>query len=343
MEVDLVRQMILKDGVVASSTLAARRSSPVVPRRPGILTSIRVKEGNRVDKGYLLAELENTREKLAIERTQLSLDKAKEELKRFEELLAQNAGTKNAVEEARFQVRSLELSLKEAKQALSDTKITAPFGGTVVERHAEVGTMANGATPLFVMAETRKLEIHVSIPEADLWRVKKGQEATIYPLALSGEAFRAQVLRIRPAVDVQSGTVRVTLALKNHAVLRPGMFSKVLIHTDLRENATAIPKKALVYENQTPYVFQVDLKKEKTIAQKVNVQLGIEDRDFVEILDGLHPGETIVIQGQNGLKDRAEVTVLNPPPAPQNNKPSENVKAEAKSRKVDKKAGARIQ
>jgi multidrug efflux pump subunit AcrA (membrane-fusion protein) len=183
---------------------------------------------------------------------------------------------------------------------------------------------------LFSITVLDALEARIAVPERELGQLRVGQPAQVMVEAYEGQAFSGAVTRIDPVVDPQTGTVEVRVGLseivgENGERLRPGMFSGVRIITDTRAGVPAVPKRALIREAGTHYVFLIGAAAERPetegsgeptgldalspfTVERVEVNLGYEDQDRVEVGE-LAIGDRVVVVGQNGL-DTDSIVVI---------------------------------
>jgi RND family efflux transporter MFP subunit len=131
--------------------------------------------------------------------------------------------------------------------------------------------------------------------------------ASVSSEVLPGTPFRGQVTLINPRIDVQTGTVRVTVEVYDESLrLKPGMFVQVRIAVGQKENVLVIPRKAILYRQNKTYAFVVDGGR----ASQREITLGLTEEDLAEVASGLEEGETIVSVGVENLKDGQRVEVL---------------------------------
>jgi RND family efflux transporter MFP subunit len=131
--------------------------------------------------------------------------------------------------------------------------------------------------------------------------------AEITTEVLEGTLFKGDVKLINPRIDVQTGTVKVTVEVFDKSLrLKPGMFVEVRIAIGMKEDVLVIPRKALLYKQNKTYVFVMD---RSQVSQR-EVLLGLTEEDEVEITEGLNEGEVIVVVGVEGLKDGQRVDVV---------------------------------
>jgi RND family efflux transporter MFP subunit len=149
------------------------------------------------------------------------------------------------------------------------------------------------------------------VPERDIHKLAPGQSAAMALDAWPARAFKGAILRINPVVDPQTGTVKVTVAMvQGQKELKPGMFGRVEIRYDRREQALLVPKDAVLTEDAAQSVFVIADSK----ARRRPIRTGYDDGDHYEVLEGLKAGDQVVTTGQANLKDDAKVEVVNAAP-----------------------------
>jgi membrane fusion protein (multidrug efflux system) len=147
----------------------------------------------------------------------------------------------------------------------------------------------------------------VYVPEREIERISKGQEAYIFSDNLANQRFPSWIKRVSPAVDPQSGTFKVTVGVKNiDNKLRPGMFVNVHIITETHDDAILIPKTAIVYENEKMNVYVV----RDSLARKIQLDAGFQNYQYIEALSQISEGDKVIVVGQAGLKDSTKVKII---------------------------------
>ncbi|WP_026374814.1 efflux RND transporter periplasmic adaptor subunit [Aestuariibacter salexigens] len=293
-----------------TAVLEAKEEAFVVARASGIISEILVEEGDYVEKGQVLAQLEP-------ERYHLSLSKAKADLKGIEKELAKinKVHDKKLVSEDTYdklnaQYEAAQAVLKLAELDLQEATITAPISGYIAERNAKVGNLTESfqRERMFHIVQQKELYGIVHLPEKELSKVHEDQRASLAMTALGNQNVDAYVERISPVIDAATGTFKVTLRVPNEENhLKAGMFAQVKLNYDTREDATLLPRKALLAIDNDVNVFVV----EEGIAKKVAVKVGYQEGEFAEILEGLNGSEQVVITGHQNLKDQAPVDIVN--------------------------------
>jgi len=291
----------------AASVIEANRLVVLVAKVAGRVHTIHVEEGDWVEQGAILAELENGREKIQVQQAELKLADQDRQLERNRQMLAEELISQQDFDtvESAYQLAVTERDL--VRIALEETHIRAPFAGQVTLRSIVLGQQVAMTAPTFTLADFDPLRVRVYLPEVIARKIEVNQRVLVTPEAVD-ESLPARVERIAPVVDPATSTVRLTLQLDDGlAKARVGGFCKVRITTDIHHSALAIPKIALVEEGALRSVFIA----EADTARKVEIRTGLYDETHVEILDGLVGGEYVVTLGQGGLRTGSNIEALN--------------------------------
>lgn len=312
--VEPVVRAAMSDLYATSATLRAQRSATITARTRGRVRALLVEEGDRVRADQVVARLEDDEQKIAFERSTAELATLERELARLERLFEGKLVSETEFEKVRRDAETARHGAALAELELSRTEIRAPFDGVVVERLLDVGATVADGTAVFEIADLDPLEADVSVPERHVARLEAGQRVRLFADA-TALSLEASVLRIAPAVDPETGTVKVTLAVDAKSGLRPGAFVRVEIVSDTRTDALVVARRALVAEGNRFRLFRVAEGEEGMIAEEIEVRPGYEERDRVEIreiLGGkvLAENDRVVVLGAPALTDGAAVEIV---------------------------------
>ncbi len=291
----------------AASVIEADRMVDLTCRTTGRVQTVLVEEGDWVEKGVVLAELENDREKIQLRKADLTMVDKKRILDRNKEMLAGELISQQEFNDVESAWKLAEAERDLARIALEETRIRAPFAGQITERKIVIGQQVPLSAPAFTLGDFEPLRVRVNLPEAVARKVSAGQRVLVTPEALD-EALEAKVERVSPVVDPATSTVRLTLLLEDsNSMAQVGGFAKIRITTDSHHDALSIPKLALVEEGALRSVFVAV----SDTVRKVEIRTGLYDETHVEILEGLHDGDFIVTMGQGGLRTGTLIKALN--------------------------------
>jgi HlyD family secretion protein len=200
-----------------------------------------------------------------------------------------------AVEQAELGVQQAKLSLEQAQHQLEDTVLTAPHDGTITQVGVKAGELSGGQ-PAFALMDLSRYHIDITVDEIDIGRVVEGQPVTVTLDALPGETLTGQIDQIADTAQLDSGVVtyRVTIDLDPTAApLRVGMTTNVDIVTERREHVLLVPNRYVRVDRTTGKAY-VDRATGDQV-QPIEIQIGLRDESFSEVLAGLHEGDTVVL------------------------------------------------
>lgn len=296
-----------------TATLEADREARVVPRLGGTIVELLVEEGDQVEQGQVLARIDDARYRLELMQAQANMSRLRQEYNRNQEMYRQDLISAETFERLKFEYEAQKAQFELAELELSYTDITAPITGVVSERMIKVGNTVNTQDPVFVITLLDPLLATLHVPEREMSRLEVGQQAALHADALAGDRFEGRIARISPVVDADTGTFRVTVEVRDESGrLKPGMFGRVRIVHDTREQALLVPVQAVMIEDSRVTVFVVEDDK----VERRNVVLGYRNNGDYEIVEGLEQGERVVVTGQASLRDGSTVSVIGEDTAP---------------------------
>ncbi len=305
-EVAQVRQGSVTAFYSTTATLEAEREARVVSRLGGTIVELFVEEGDRVTAGQPLARIDDDRYRLSLAQAEANVRRLEQDFRRSQEMQARDLISAEAFERAKFEYEAQRAQFDIAKLELAHTTITAPIDGIVSERMIKVGNTVNTAEPAFVVTAMDTLLATLHVPERELSRLAAGQPAHIAVDALAGRRFEGHIERISPVVDPTTGTFRATVEVTSDGTLKPGMFGRVNIVYDVRDNTLLVPVEAVLAEDARTSLFVVV----DGEAQRRDVEVGYRNNGSVEIRAGVTEGESVVVTGQASLRDKTKVAII---------------------------------
>jgi membrane fusion protein (multidrug efflux system) len=306
-EVQPVRKAAMLAVYSGTAPIEAHEEAEVVAKVGGEVRQIFVEEGDTVTAGQLLARLDGDRLRLEVQQTEANLRKLERDYSRQTELSQKGLVAKGTAENAKFDLDALRASYERARLELSYTEIRAPISGVVSARHIKVGNTISPNDKTFRVTDLDPLIAYVHIPEKEFRKLAPGQVADLTIDALGGARFTGTISRISPTVDPQTGTFRARVELPDPSRrVMPGMFARVNIVYERRENAMQIPRNAILDADGEQTVFVVVNGK----AEQRRIAPGLSNNGWVEVVDGLKGSEQVVVVGQGGLKTGTAVKVV---------------------------------
>jgi membrane fusion protein (multidrug efflux system) len=289
------------------TTLEAENDAEVVARSTGVLEKIFVEEGDHVKKGQLLAQLDV--ELLSLEVAQLAATSKKlnKELDRQKSLFKRKLTSSDALDRARFEFQSQDAQYKISKLKLNYASIRAPINGMIIERHVKAGNLIKNNEPLFKIVDPASLVAVMFLPEKEIANIKKNQTILLAVDALNGSIITGTVDRIRPSIDITTGTFKVVAKLNNpDQLLQNGMFGKVEVVFDMHFNSLLLEQQAVITQDNRSHVFVVRDNK----AMQTPVKIGFKHNNIVEITEGLLENDQVITTGQQILKHETKIEIV---------------------------------
>lgn len=295
----------------ASGKIEAAEQVKIIAERPGYLIELTVKEGDFVEKGKILARLDQTESLLTLEKANIELKNAKanyqSEILSFESIM--NSGDTDRIAQVQEQLKaksglfSAEIAVKEAQMDLDKTVIKSPISGRIADLKSKRGSLVKSGDEMLEVINTAALELKVKVLESDINLISLGQKAEILPVG-GGEGISGSVKSINPKVD-ENGLVQVNILINGGKGLLPGMNARAIIRAP-QNNSIVVPKQALVYRSGRPVVFTI----EKEESKWNYVEVGKDNGQEVEILSGIESGMTVITSNNLQLAHQAPVQIL---------------------------------
>jgi len=290
-----------------TAPIEAHEEATVVAKVGGEVRQIFVEEGDAVKTGQVLARLDGDRLRLTLAQTEANLRKLERDYKRTLELAEKGLVPKSTAENTKYDLDALRAGYDSARLELSYTEIRAPIDGVISARNIKVGNTIGPNDPTFTVTDLDPLLAFVHVPEKEFRRIAPGQNAEVVIDALGGARFIGTISRISPTVDPQTGTFRARVEVPDATrTLKPGMFARVNIVYERRQDALQLPRTAIIEADGQQSVFVVASGK----AEQRTIETGLANGGWIEVLGGLKGSEQVVTVGQAGLKTGTLVKIV---------------------------------
>jgi membrane fusion protein, multidrug efflux system len=257
-------------------------------------------EGKPVERGAILARLDDREAQAVLAELQARLRLATEELERLTALAGRNVASEQALSEASSEVAQLEALVAGQTARLESYVLKAPMGGMVLRQDGEVGEIAEPGDVLSWVGQPQPLLVVAEVNEEDIPQVEVGQRALLRADAFPDRSLEAVVDSITPKGDPVTKTYRVRLALPETTPLLIGMTVEVNIVVRVEENALLLPTSAI--DGNAVYV--VD---DSGSAHRRQLEIGIRGSSEVEILSGIGEDARVIAPFPEDLPDGAQV------------------------------------
>lgn len=225
----------------------------------------------------------------------------------YERALIESGERKDEVVAAMKGLTQAEISVKKAQLDLEKTKIKAPFPGIVADIQVSPGEHISAGRELFTLVNISKIQVHASVLESEIGKMQVGRQVDLKFSAYPGKIFKGKVSAISPMVNPEYKTCKVFIDVENpKEELKPGMHAEVEIAAEIHKNRLLVPQDAILTRSQRRLLFVV----ENGLAKWRYVEIGLENEDYAEILDGVKAGEKVIVEGHFTLAHDARVRIV---------------------------------
>jgi RND family efflux transporter MFP subunit len=314
----VVQQANVPDLLEAVGTVRAAQTSDASSQMMGNIVEIRAHEGDHVQRGQVLAVIDDSEPQAAVDRATAAelaaqqqrvgadsdLALAESTLKRYQTLFEKRSVSPQEFDEVKARQQAAlahrdmtkagqaqaQAALSQARTSLDYTRIRAPFEGVVTGKKADSGTLASPGMPIFTVEDVRRYRLEATVNESDLQYVRTGQQVSVLIDALGNTGLKGKAVQIVPAADSASRTFLVKIELPTDTRLRSGLFGRAQFSRGERQ-ALLIPHSAVVERGQLQGIYVLDQNK---VASLRYITLGKPYGAEVEVLAGLENNERLV-------------------------------------------------
>jgi RND family efflux transporter MFP subunit len=321
-EVDEVEVETLQKPVSLVGWVEPDKRSVVASEVEGIVESFPAREGMYVNKGDVLAEFGTRTIEIALDQAKAGkreaearYDMARKNLARFEELEKKGVASVQQYQDALTEkeawgarIGQLQAQIDSNEYNLAKSRITAPFGGYVIEEHTEVGQWVEKGGPVVEMIDTGTIDINIDMPERYVSKVKEGESVSVDFDALPGMKIGGVITSVVPQADSQTRTFPVKVTVDNkEGLIKSGMVSRVSFPIGDPSTVKLVPKDAIVSQNNAQFVYVVN----EGAAQPLPVSTGMAVDDRIEVIGPVEKGMTVVVKGNERLMPNQPVQIIN--------------------------------
>jgi len=321
----LVQEVVYQ--IKALGSLEAEEIVQVTAEVEGVVSGVRFHEGDRVSPATVLARIDPDRYRVEHERAQAALAQATAELGRAQadlkrreelakaELVAAEEMTRSRGENERLAaaVEVARAALGIARQNLRKAEVRAPQAGVINTRSVETGQYVKMGEVLAKLVDTSRLRLRFKVSDGESLRVRQSGEVKFRVTALGPQDFPARVYHVGEVADPATRQVEVLAWVKNPGPLKPGFFAEVAVAGEARKDALVVPEGAVQASEQGFVTYVVDKGKARLRPIEIGLRTGT---GTVEILSGVKPQETVVIEGSDRLADGLDVQPVMPTAEP---------------------------
>jgi membrane fusion protein (multidrug efflux system) len=305
----IVKLERLASQINALGTARANEAVEVTSKTSNTVTAVRFTDGQRVQKGQVLVELDSAQARADLAAAEAASAESASQVKRSRELMNTRVISEAQYEQLEATMKANDARVASARSRVDDTVIRAPFAGRVGLRRVSVGSLVNPGTTIATLDDLSVIKLDFSVPENMLASLREGLKVKATAAAFPGREFSGTVTSVESRIDPISRSVTVRAHVPNpDLALKPGMFLNVTLARDERD-ALMIPEAALVPEQSRQFLFVV----EEGRAVRREVRIGRRQPGRVEIVAGLETGDQVIVEGTQKVRDGGAVRVLERP------------------------------
>lgn len=313
----LVETMVVKDSlfkhyIEIPGDVETDENITIFPEYSGVLIQVLVDEGDRVQKGQVLARIDDggLGSQLAQLETQEAL--AKTTFERQKRLWDQNIGSEIQFLEAKANYEAVQNSVNQLRAQLAKTVIRAPFSGVIDEKFSEKGeVVAPGQSRLFRLINLSNMYITASVPESYLGKIQKGTDVMV-EIAATGTDFKSQISQVGNFINPNNRTFEIKVAVpKDNKLVKPNLIATVKLNDYSAQNAIIIPE-SVIQKNAAGenVAFVFNPSSDSTgVAEKRVLETGLIYNEKVEILSGIKTGEILITEGAKNVQEGEKVSI----------------------------------
>lgn len=310
--IEPIRTALRSEAIRTSGMVASQEEVKLSFKIGGIIRQVRVKEGQYVKKGQLLARLETTEINAQVTQAQASVAKAKRDLERVQALYADSVATLEQVQDLTTAKEVAEANLQIATYNQQYAEIYAPVSGRILRKLAETGELTGPGAPIFILGASQGAPIiRVGLTDRDVVQVRMGDEAAVTFDAWPGKTFSAAVNQIAASANPGSGLFEVELVLDTKGyTIKDGFIGKVSLSPIAPEGMVQVPMNALVEADQNRLVVYTP-DAAQTHAERLEINGYVLGDSFVSVSrEALAGHEFLITDGVRYLKPDATIEVI---------------------------------
>jgi membrane fusion protein, multidrug efflux system len=299
----VVRTKILSENIEVPGTLFPFENTEIRPEISGRIVSLNIPEGRPVSKGTVLVQLFDGDLQAQLQKLEVQLSIAEKTAERQKELLKINGISQQEVDLSELQVSNLKADIQLMKVNIEKTRIRAPFDGQIGLKNISTGAYVTPTNVLTTISQVNDLKLQFTVPEKYSENMKKGKQVN-FTIEGSPKQYTATVLANESSIEANTRTLRVLAVVHgDQKQLVPGAFAKVQLQMGKNNQAMIIPTQAVIPQARDKKVIVYRSGK----PDYAIVTTGIRDSSFVQIVDGIKVGDTVVTTGLLAIRPESSI------------------------------------
>jgi membrane fusion protein (multidrug efflux system) len=305
-KIELIKKVQLQDFFISSGEIRASETVNISSEITGKLMSINFTDGATVSKGDLLLKLNDAELQASKRKALVLLQVAEMKEKRLKQMREVNGVSKEEYELAFSNVELAKAEIQSIEAQLEKTEIRAPFSGRVGIRNISPGNIVSPGTSIVSLQQTDPLYLDFHLPEKYALLIKKGERIQ-FESNSSSQKHEARVFAVETSLNPDTRTlwVRATFKSQNKSLI-PGEFVKVEVPLKEDEETILIPTESVISDMKGKKVFIV----KNGLAVSRIIQPGLRTETKIQVLEGLLPGDSLIVSGITNLREEAKVKIL---------------------------------
>ncbi|MCG9971226.1 efflux RND transporter periplasmic adaptor subunit [Christiangramia crocea] len=309
--IDTLNQQKFKHYAEVQGNVATDENIIIYPEYSGILTSVKVNEGERVSRGQILAVIDDGGLKNQLAQMEAQARLAKTTYERQQRLWEQNIGSEIQYLEAKTNYEALESSVNQLKSQLAKTVVRAPFSGVIDDVISEQGEVVNpGQNQLFRLISLDKMYVEAEVPENYLSKIQKGTDVKVQ-ISSVGKEFEGQVSQVGNNINPNNRTFRIEVSVPNEkGMIKPNQIATIKLNDYTSDTAIVIPESSIqknAMGESLVYLYKPNGNSGIGTAEKAVVEVGYTYNDSIEVKNGINTGDILITEGAKNLRDGQEV------------------------------------
>jgi membrane fusion protein (multidrug efflux system) len=300
------KEQLREISIVKTGNLTPFKEVKALAAASGTLQQLRFNLGDHVNKGQVLAVTDTRTPQLELQKARTSVEKLKNDLEVYTQLLQGKAATQEKVNEVRQNYLDAVNQVDQARKNLSDASILAPSSGTISAKPVEQGVWVNAGTEVATIVNLSRAKVQVNLTEAEVYQVSHGQKVKITTDVYPGVVFNGTVSFVSPQADeVHNYLSEIFVDNSDKSFLRSGTFVYADFSKTTKQQVILIPREAVMQSIKNASVFVV----ENNVVHQREIRTGAETGNMIQVTSGLRAGERVVASGQINLKEGSPVSI----------------------------------
>lgn len=301
----VVAPMMLTDELSVSGSLIPNEEVELRNEVPGRVVMLHLPEGQFVRKGALLVKLFDEDLQASLKKLQAQLAVKQQICSRQAELIKVNGVSRNEYEQTCLELKTIQADIESVKASVRKTEIKAPFDGVIGLRQISEGAVLTASSVLATLRSTGKIKLDFSVPEKYSAQVRSGLQVIFTLSSNASKEYTAKVFATEMGVESSTRNMKVRAMVNSDSrELIAGAFANVRLKLGGSSHALMVPTSALIPEEDRNSLIVA----RKGKAHFTEVKTGVRNAAKVEITDGIQPGDTVILNGIQFLKENARLS-----------------------------------